>query len=147
MHLFPPIHGMTWSLSKTERGARAFNLQQSTRCSLIHKRFAFISPRASENNSKARGAHSFINASRLFHRERRQIKIKNAHFSSKLEVRFLILIFLVLCTKAANGNRTRDLRTTNATLYLLSHSSICNENYIIIVAFILSINCSIRCCI
>ena len=26
---------------------------------------------------------------------------------------------------AADGNRTRDLRTTNATLYRLSHSSIC----------------------
>ena len=26
--------------------------------------------------------------------------------------------------KAADGNRTRDLRTTNATLYRLSHSSI-----------------------
>ena len=25
--------------------------------------------------------------------------------------------------KAADGNRTRDLRTTNATLYRLSHSS------------------------
>ena len=28
--------------------------------------------------------------------------------------------------RAADGNRTRDLRTTNATLYRLSHSSICN---------------------
>ena len=27
--------------------------------------------------------------------------------------------------RAADGNRTRDLRTTNATLYRLSHSSIC----------------------
>ncbi len=27
-------------------------------------------------------------------------------------------------SKAADGNRTRDLRTTNATLYRLSHSSI-----------------------
>ena len=27
--------------------------------------------------------------------------------------------------KAADGNRTRDLRTTNATLYRLSHSSLC----------------------
>ncbi len=26
--------------------------------------------------------------------------------------------------KAADGNRTRDLRTTNATLYRLSHSSL-----------------------
>ena len=26
--------------------------------------------------------------------------------------------------RAADGNRTRDLRTTNATLYRLSHSSI-----------------------
>ena len=27
--------------------------------------------------------------------------------------------------RAADGNRTRDLRTTNATLYRLSHSSLC----------------------
>ena len=27
------------------------------------------------------------------------------------------------CLRAADGNRTRDLRTTNATLYRLSHSS------------------------
>ena len=29
-----------------------------------------------------------------------------------------------LYSRAADGNRTRDLRTTNATLYRLSHSSI-----------------------
>ena len=29
-----------------------------------------------------------------------------------------------LFKRAADGNRTRDLRTTNATLYRLSHSSI-----------------------
>ena len=30
--------------------------------------------------------------------------------------------------KAADGNRTRDLRTTNATLYRLSHSSMLTED-------------------
>ena len=45
--------------------------------------------------------------------------------------------------RAADGNRTRDLRTTNATLYRLSHSSIftdgnCPMNFIYsIMAFLL----------
>ena len=36
--------------------------------------------------------------------------------------RGVFLSFYVI-KKAADGNRTRDLRTTNATLYRLSHSS------------------------
>ena len=34
-----------------------------------------------------------------------------------------IVVYTTLCFQAADGNRTRDLRTTNATLYRLSHSS------------------------
>ena len=33
-------------------------------------------------------------------------------------------VFKGFLYRAADGNRTRDLRTTNATLYRLSHSSI-----------------------
>ena len=39
--------------------------------------------------------------------------------------------------KAADGNRTRDLRTTNATLYRLSHSSLCKHTTDIILYLIL----------
>ena len=81
---------------------------------------AFISPRASQNKKK--------------------IRILQVN----LRMRYFCLIFFVLNARAANGNRTRDLRTTNATLYLLSHSSNYNENYIIIVAFNLSTNCSFK---
>ena len=41
--------------------------------------------------------------------------------------------------KAADGNRTRDLRTTNATLYRLSHSSI------FVTAFAITVLYSIKC--
>ena len=34
-----------------------------------------------------------------------------------------IILNSVFLKRAADGNRTRDLRTTNATLYRLSHSS------------------------
>ena len=47
--------------------------------------------------------------------------------------------FTIDINKAANGNRTRDLRTTNATLYRLSYSStqrmICYHINISIVNF------------
>ena len=46
--------------------------------------------------------------------------------------------------RAADGNRTRDLRTTNATLYRLSHSSLfcvaCARDLIIISQGIPSVN-------
>ena len=40
--------------------------------------------------------------------------------------------------KAANGNRTRDLRTTNATLYRLSHSSMVGDVSLAITRHIIS---------
>ena len=40
--------------------------------------------------------------------------------------------------RAADGNRTRDLRTTNATLYRLSHSSMLGEASLSITKRILS---------
>lgn len=44
---------------------------------------------------------------------------------ARLAGRYLFLAFAWLnaFARAADGNRTRDLRTTNATLYRLSHSS------------------------
>ena len=42
--------------------------------------------------------------------------------------------------RAADGNRTRDLRTTNATLYRLSHSSMLGELSLSITKRILSKN-------
>lgn len=40
--------------------------------------------------------------------------------------------------QAADGNRTRDLRTTNATLYRLSHSSMVGEISLAITKCIIS---------
>ena len=40
--------------------------------------------------------------------------------------------------EAADGNRTRDLRTTNATLYRLSHSSMVGELSLAITRHIIS---------
>ena len=51
----------------------------------------------------------------------------NGHYAKRNKKSLEILSF----QKAADGNRTRDLRTTNATLYRLSHSSLgCMCSYI-----------------
>ena len=44
---------------------------------------------------------------------------------------FLFIIVFKIKNKAADGNRTRDLRLTKATLYRLSHSSLfCDATFV-----------------
>ena len=62
----------------------------------------------------------------------------------------LFILLYVLQTasqglQAADGNRTRDLRTTNATLYRLSHSSIVLENCSFAITVLHSIKSGIFC--
>ena len=51
-----------------------------------------------------------------YHFSESKEKAKNLNFKG----------FSLIHRQAADGNRTRDLRTTNATLYRLSHSSVFN---------------------
>ncbi len=71
--------------------------------------------------------HTFVAGERLVRRLPAVYFAKSILSSNKIKtLRSLIprKAFIFNRFKAADGNRTRDLRTTNATLYRLSHSSL-----------------------